>query len=71
MNVELQSVTSSTIDAFGYDPTINELYVQFKSGSVYTYQGVSESVYAELCEAESFGKFLNANIKGTYDYIKS
>jgi hypothetical protein len=71
MNVELQSVTSSTIDAFGYDPTLNELYVQFKSGSIYTYQGVSESVYAGLCEAESFGKFLNANIKGTYDYLKS
>jgi len=71
MNVELTSVTSSTIDAFGYDPALNELYVQFKSGSIYTYQGVSESVYAELCEAESFGKFLNSNIKGTYSYLKS
>ncbi len=71
MNVELTPVTSSTIDAFGYDPAINELYVQFKSGATYTYVGVSESVYAELCEAESFGKFLNANIKGAYDYLKS
>ena len=71
MHVELTPVTSSTIDAFGYDQALNELYVQFKSGATYTYAGVSESVYSELCEAESFGKFLNANIKGTYDYIKS
>jgi hypothetical protein len=49
----------------------DELYVQFKSGATYTYSGVSESVYAELCEAESFGKFLNSNIKGTYSYLKS
>ena len=53
MNVELTPVTSSTIDAFGYDQALNELYVQFKSGATYTYAGVSESVYAELCEAES------------------
>lgn len=71
MNVELTSVTSSTIDAFGYDPSLSELYVQFKSGATYTYSGVSESVYSELCEAESFGKFLNSNIKGTYEYLKS
>jgi len=71
MNVELTPVTSSTIDAFGYDPALNELYVQFKSGSVYTYTQVEPEVYSALCEAESFGKFLNVNIKGQYEYIKS
>lgn len=71
MNVELNPVTSSTIDAFGYDPALNELYVQFKSGSIYTYTQVEPETYSALCEAESFGKFLNANIKGNYEYIKS
>ena len=71
MNVELTPVTSSTIDAFGYDPALNELYVQFKSGAVYTYSNVESETYFALCEAESFGKFLNANIKGHYEYIKS
>ena len=59
------------ITAQQYNVTYVSSSVQFKSGSTYTYVGVSESVYAELCEAESFGKFLNANIKGTYDYLKS
>lgn len=71
MNVELTPVTSSTIEAFGYDPALSELYVQFKSGAVYTYTNVESETYSSLCEAESFGKFLNANIKGHYEYIKS
>lgn len=44
------------------------LYVKFKGGNIYAYVGVSNSVYQQLVEAESAGKFLNAHVKGHYDY---
>jgi hypothetical protein len=42
--------------------------IEFNSGQVYRYQAVPIELYKELLKAESIGKFLNENIKGTYDY---
>ncbi len=48
----------------------NTHYVKFKNGSVYSYEGVSRSVFTELCEASSAGKYFAAHIKNSYIYRK-
>lgn len=59
-------VDSSNVD--GLDHEDSDLYVKFKNGSEYKYSGVPQSVYQDLLNAPSIGKYLNSNIKGTYSY---
>lgn len=65
MNVEMQCVRSSNIVAVGYDK--RKLYVEYKRGT-YVYKDVPKDKYDALLKAESKGKYLCANIKGSYDY---
>lgn len=65
---EMHYVDSSNIEAIGYDAAAQELHVRFlKSGATYAYYGVEEWVFQELMQADSKGRFLNANIKGRYN----
>ncbi len=59
-------VSSSNLASVGYQDGILE--VAFKSGSVYQYTGVSESVYEALMSAPSHGKFFAAFIRNNYPY---
>ncbi|MGJ7033790.1 KTSC domain-containing protein [Niabella hirudinis] len=59
-------VESSMITSFGFDPSISTLEIEFKSGVVWQYFDVPDSVYYEMKSAASFGKFFHANIKGQY-----
>lgn len=70
--IELKPVEgSSQIAASGYDPATQVLAIQFKSGkSVYHYQQVPEDVAAAFDAAESKGKFLGSEIKGTFEFEK-
>lgn len=54
-------VSSSNLASVGYQDGILE--VAFKSGSVYQYTGVPESVYDALMSAPSHGKFFAAFIR--------
>jgi hypothetical protein len=65
-NVIMTEVTSSNILSIGYDDEVKSLYVKFKSGKVYEYENVPASVYDELSEAESVGKYFNQMIKNNY-----
>ncbi|MFT6502600.1 MAG: hypothetical protein ACJASQ_002727 [Crocinitomicaceae bacterium] len=62
------SVQSSNISSIGYDASSQTLQVQFNSGDVYEYYSVPPSEHSGLMNASSHGKYLNANIKGSYDY---
>jgi hypothetical protein len=42
------------------------LEVEFRSGGIYQYFDVPESVYQALVSASSIGQFLNENIKNVY-----
>lgn len=53
---KLEKVRSSNIDALGYNPMNNTLYVRFKSNSVYTYQNTTYDEYKALKNAQSIGK---------------
>lgn len=63
----LKPCVSSAISAHGYDPATQTLYLQFKSGGIYSYPEVSTDLYAGLTEAESVGRFYASNIKGQYE----
>ncbi len=63
-------VESRTILDIGYDSASMTLEIGFKSGGVYQYFDVPETMYQELMNAPSKGSFLHQNIKGNYRYVK-
>lgn len=60
----LHPVVSSNIQAIGHDPRTNELVVEFKNGSRYSYPNVTTAQFEAFKAAESAGKHFAANIKG-------
>lgn len=61
-------VSSSNLSSVGYENGI--LYIEFNSGRLYSYNNVPESVYRELLNAGSHGKYFHAHIKNNYSYQK-
>ena len=68
--MERTPVSSSDIATIGYDEDNQILEVEFKNGSVYQYTGVPPSEHGGIMNAESKGKYLHANIKKRYSYVK-
>lgn len=67
--MERKAVDSSNIVSIGYDPATKVLEVEFHyGGAIYQYFEVPQEIYDGLMAAESQGKFLNASVKGTYEY---
>jgi len=63
-------VESDYINSVGYDSSNRVLEIEFQKGEVYQYQDVPATVYADLMNAKSHGKYFNANIKDIYLYRK-
>lgn len=61
-------VSSSNVEAIGYDRDTRELWVRFLGGGTYVYSGVDERTHQELVSAPSIGSYLNRVIKGTFEY---
>jgi KTSC domain-containing protein len=70
MTIEMVPVESSNLLAVGYDEPTATLYVAFKGGTLYAYDGVPPAAHTALMAAESKGKHLNAAVKGVYPYRK-
>lgn len=66
--MERTPVTSSNIRAIGYEP--ETLEVEFNNGSVYQYLGVPVNEHESIMNADSKGKYFNANIKNSYTCTK-
>lgn len=65
--LEREPLNSSALAAVAYDRTANILEVEFASdGSVYRYYEVPESIYSNLVNAESVGRYYNQAIRGQY-----
>lgn len=64
-------LNSSNVATAGYDPASSTLEVEFLNGNVYQYFDVPEGVYEAFRQAESPGKFLNTNIRGTYRFARA
>lgn len=70
MEIEKEHVSSSNIEAVGYDEETETLRVWFLNGSAYDYSGVGRMEYEALKAAPSVGSYLHQNIKGQYPYSK-
>ena len=68
--MERISVQSSNVAEVGYDPNTMTLEVAFHSGGIYQYFDVPGSLFQEMLQAESVGRFLNLYIKNSYRYAK-
>ena len=66
-----QSVESSNLRSVGYDEFLLVLEIEFNAGTVYRYYGVPSEVHDELINAESVGKYFNANVKSKYNFLKA
>lgn len=61
---------SSNILKTSYNATNKQLFVTFKRGGVYYYNGVDISVHKNLLECDSIGIFINQEIKANYTAVK-
>lgn len=64
--MEREPVNSSNLVGVGYDAGSETLEVEFKSGAVYQYLNVPEFMWERLRDADSIGRFFNAEIKNAY-----
>jgi hypothetical protein len=65
-----QVPNSSMISRIEYDKEENTLYVTFIKGGTYAYNVPDESIYTEMINADSVGKFFLSRIKGKFDTVK-
>jgi KTSC domain len=63
-------VSSSNISSIGYDQDSQILEEEFLKGNIYQYFDVPQAVYEEFLSADSKGKYLIAQIKGNYRYVR-
>lgn len=68
--MERTQVNSSSIRAIGYDSDGQTLEVEFNYGAVYQYSGVPQGEHEGMMNADSKGKYFNANIKNRYPFVK-
>jgi hypothetical protein len=65
----MKPVKSSNVDAIGYRGTT--LYVRFKGGGLYTYEGVPSEVYHAGLAAESVGSWFSSAVRGKYAHSQA
>ena len=61
--MERKRINASNIRSVGYDARARILEVEFSSGSIIQYSGVSEEVYRRLMNASSPGSYFRENIE--------
>jgi len=64
----MYEVSSSNVDAIGYDETNQTLYIRFLNNTLYIYKGVPVDEFEGLRNAPSIGSYLHRNIKNLYPY---
>lgn len=67
---EMHTVSSSNVEAVGYDSENSAIYIRFLSGDTYVYSGADQGTFEELLNADSVGSYLNRVIKPNYEYSK-
>lgn len=61
-------VESAAIQEIDYDAERSKLLVRFQSGERYVYVGVPGEVHRSFVEADSKGRFFQAEIRDRYPY---
>lgn len=68
--INVKPVRSRDLALIGYDRATSVLEVVFRTGGVYRYQGVPESVYQGLMAASSHGTYFQKHVKDRYPFVK-
>lgn len=63
-------IVSSNLAEVGYDARTQTLEACFKNGGIYYHLDVLASIYHDLKDADSLGRYLNCEIKGRYRYAR-
>jgi hypothetical protein len=66
--VERFTVESRGLRSVAYDPETEQLVVEFRSGRVYCYSGVSRPVYDWLARVHDKAGFFNRTIRDHYPW---
>lgn len=66
---QLTKVESSNIDAIGHDDT-HGLLVRFSGGGLYSYPDAPRSLYRDMLEAPSVGRFFFSKVKGKFAHVQ-
>ena len=61
-------VKSKMLAAVAYNGDWKQLYLRFRSGEIYCYQGVPVEGYQELLAAGSKGEYVRSHIFNRYPY---
>ena len=64
--MQMISVSSSAINSVGYDPNTQQMNIEFKQGSTYTFCGVPEFIFNGLLHAASKGVYYDQHIRDKY-----
>ena len=63
-------VASSMMRSAGYDEALAVLEIEFVTGQVYRYHAVPKRAWRALLEAESKGRYFEANIRDKYPMVR-
>lgn len=66
VKIPLEQVSSSNLEALGFDPDRKRAAVQFKNGKIIYYAGISQEVMTTWYGSPSLGKYYAQNIRGKY-----
>ena len=64
--MEREPVNSSNLVSVGYDPSSETLEIEFKNTGIYQYLNVPQFMWERLMQADSVGRFFNAEIKNAF-----
>ncbi|MFO1318376.1 MAG: KTSC domain-containing protein [Burkholderiales bacterium] len=64
--MERRRVNATKIRSVGYDPSARVLEVEFASGAILQYSGVSAEVHRRLMAAPSPGSYFEDNIEESF-----
>ena len=64
------SLNSTTLKTAAYRNYSQVLELEFCSGALYHYLGVCQSIYEQLLEAESKGRYYNQHIRNRFTFTK-
>lgn len=64
--MDRKRINASNIRSAGYDPAQQLLEIEFSSGSIYQYSGVSPEVYRRFVNAPSPGSFYQDQIEENF-----
>jgi hypothetical protein len=69
-NITMNPVESSQLQSAGYDENLQDLYIEFKNGTVYRYYDVPWTTFNQLVKSDSCGSYFAIHIKGHFEYKK-